>query len=98
LKWKLSLNGNVISDLRTLNFVEFVQRSSTCTALASPPPAIPIYRNGSLTGNSTFRWDTANQQFLLNADTSAITVKSCYRIRLKLNDAGTIEVTDFKFK
>jgi hypothetical protein len=98
VKWKLSLNGNEVSDLSTLNYVEIVRRSSNCSALSSPPPPIPIYQNGAPIGNSTFLWDATNHQFVLNADTAGITVKSCYRIRLKLNDVGTIKVTDFKFK
>ena len=97
IKWRLKLNGVVVTDRGSLSAAEFLQRSSTCAALASPPPPVAIYKNGSVTGNTEYRWDATNQQFLLNADTSALTVKTCYRIRLKLSD-GSVEVTDFKFK
>jgi hypothetical protein len=94
LKWQVTLNGAVVTNLASLDYVEAVQRSSTCTWIANPI-VVPIYRNGLLTGNTTFRSD--GQQFIMNWDTSAITQKTCYRIRLKLKDAGPIRVTDLKF-
>ncbi len=93
LKWKVTLNGTAITSLASLDSVEAVQRSASCTAIANPM-VVPIYPNGSSAG--TFKWDA--RQFLLNWDTSTITTKTCYRIRLKLKDSGPIRVTDLQFK
>jgi hypothetical protein len=93
LKWKVTLNGVAVTSLASLDYIEADQRSAACTAVAKPT-IVPIYPNGPSAG--TFKWD--GQQFILNWDTSALTQKTCWRIRLKLKDSGPIRVTDLQFK
>src|SRR5687768_12068518 len=96
LKWKLTLGGQVISDLATLLSIQAV-RNTDCAGLPDPGPAIPVYDvlTGA-TGKSTYRF--AEQQFIFNWDTSGITAKGCYSVQLRLADGSAPKVTIVQMK
>jgi hypothetical protein len=103
LKWQLKQGGSFVSDLRTLAVLEAVRgTASTTNSSCSPDGSSPIQlldpASGRPTGNSTYRYDVANKQFVFNWDTSAASNAACYRLRLGLADGSAAKVTIIRFK
>ncbi|MBZ5537598.1 MAG: Ig-like domain repeat protein [Acidobacteriia bacterium] len=95
LKWQLKdSNGNFISSVSTLSLLQ----ASLNTNCAGPPegPAVVLYSptNGA-TGGSTFRYDTSNNQFIFNWDTTSVVPigPGCYSVLLQLNNNSPIRAT-----
>lgn len=95
LKWQLKdSNGNFISSLSTLSLL---QASLNTNCAGSPEgPAVVLYSptNGA-TGGSTFRYDSSNNQFIFNWDTTSVVPigPGCYSVLLQLKDNSPIKAT-----
>lgn len=101
VKWRLSRDGTAISDLSSLAGLEAVPGTGTaCTGPVSGVPTLTLLdpATGRPTGNSTYRYDAATNQFIFNWDTSAATRSSCYRLRLSLDDGSPPKVTIVRFR
>jgi hypothetical protein len=98
IKWKLTLAGQVVSDLAALRSIHAV-RNSDCAGLPDQTPPIPLY--DVLTGpagNSTYRVDSGGGHFIFNWDTSQIQAKACYSLQLRLEDGSAPKVTIVQMK
>ena len=98
LKWKLTLAGQVVSDLASLRSIHAV-RNSDCAGLPDQTPSILVYDvlTGP-TGNSTYRRDAGGGQFIFNWDSSQIATKGCYSLQLRLADGSSPKVTIVQMK
>jgi hypothetical protein len=103
VKWQLKQGGVFVRDLNTLSALEAVPgtaspANSMCVPNGGPSIQLLDSATGRPTGNSTYRYDTTNNQFIFNWDTSAASKSSCYRLRLSVADASTPKVTLIQFK
>jgi hypothetical protein len=102
IKWQLRLGGTIVTALSSLRDLVAVPgntlNNATCVANGAPTLFLLDPATGRPTGNSTYRFDTNNQQFIFNWDTSVASKTNCYRIRLTLNDNTAARVTIVRFK
>ena len=95
LKWRLqNFSGSFISNLSSLQSLKAVfnpgcggSPSGTLYVLYSP--------TSGATGGSTFRYDSNNNQFIFNWDTTVVagTGPGCYTVLLQLNDGSPVKAT-----
>jgi hypothetical protein len=102
VKWQVKQGGAFLIDLRTLSTLEAVPGTaspvnSLCVPNGGPSIQLLDPATGRPTGNSTYRYDTTNNQFIFNWDTSAASRTNCYRLRLSLADASPAKVTIIQF-
>jgi hypothetical protein len=103
VKWQLKQGDVFVSDLTTLKGLEVVPGTAssahgTCVPNGKPPIQLLGRATGHSAGHGTLRYDTKNNQFIFNWDTSAVDNCSCYRLRLTLTDASPAKVTVIQFK
>ena len=102
IKWKLTLGGTLVNDLSSLKMLTAVPGTAlnnpSCTPLAGAPTLALLDPTGRPTGGSTYRFDTTNNQFIFNWDTSATNKSYCYRLTLTLKDNTAPRVTIVRFK
>lgn len=103
LKWQLKQGAAFVSDLTTLRTLEAVPGTASAansTCLPNGGAAIQLLNrvSGRPTGNTTFRYDATDKQFIFNWDTSAATGANCYRLRIELADGSGAKVTVVQFK
>jgi hypothetical protein len=98
LKFQLKdFNGISISDVNTvvIQAVFNGNPATSCSGLATGP-SYPIFSpTTGAAGNSTFRWDPNNQQFIVSWDSSsaAVSGKGCYSIQVQPKDGSPIKAT-----
>ena len=103
IKWKLTLGATLVTDLSSLKMLSAVPGTAlnnpSCTPLATAPTLYLLDpATGRPTGSSTYRFDTTNNQFVFNWDTSATNKSYCYRLTLTLKDNTAARVTIVRFK
>lgn len=91
VKYQLKLDGAFITSTTALKDLVAVPGTGTsCTPTTAVPTLDLLTDDGRPTGNSTYRYDTNNNQFIFNWDTSAANKAYCYRLRLKLSDTADV--------
>jgi hypothetical protein len=103
IKWQLTLGSTLVNDLNSLKMLSAVPGTAlnnpSCVPLAGAPTLYLLDpATGRPTGNSTYRFDTTNNQFIFNWDTSAASKSYCYRVTLTLKDNTAARVTIVRFK
>lgn len=100
VKWQLKSGGAFVTQLTS---TRLLYAASTPACAGAPPagaPVVVLYQptNGA-TGGSTFRYDTVNQQFVFNWDTSSGVARAgCWAITLFLDDGSPAKVTIVNLK
>ena len=100
LKWQLrDASGAFVSRLGSTSLLTAVQD----TACSGPAPAgaktILLYSpTAGATGGSTFRYDTTNNQFIFNWDTSKGASRGCWELVLQLDDGSAPRATIVKLQ
>jgi hypothetical protein len=64
-----------------------------CSGQASGPAVLLYSPTYGATGGSTFRYDTSNNQFIFNWDTSSVPGAGCYEVLLTLSDGSPAKAT-----
>jgi hypothetical protein len=95
VKWKLQDSaGSFLSDLSTTQLLQAVAYTGgACSGQATGQAYVLYNPTSGATGGSTFRYDTGNNQFIFNWDTSYVAGPGCYEIELQLNDGSAIKAT-----
>jgi hypothetical protein len=104
IKWQLQSGGTFLTDVNTtiLSLVAYFNPSApaSCTGPVPgtppwpPPSATTSYVLFPLTtGNSTFRYDTTSNQFIINWDTTKVASAGCYDVVLTLADGSPPRAT-----
>jgi len=96
LKWQLKdASGNFLSNLTTTQTLSATYYGAVCgTGQATGATSVLYLPTSGATGNSTFRYDTTNNQFLFNWATKQLaTGAGCYEVILQLNDASAPKAT-----
>jgi hypothetical protein len=96
LKWQLKdSSGNFLSNLTTTQKLSATYYGTICgTGQATGATSILYLPTSGATGNSTFRYDTSNNQFLFNWATKQLsTGAGCYEVVLQLNDGSAPKAT-----
>jgi len=100
LKWQLrDSSGALLTSLATTTAIEAVLNPS-CTGPAPTNGRISLYSPATgATGGSSFRYDTTNNQFRFNWDTSygGITT-GCYTVILTLSDSSPQKATSVQLQ
>ncbi len=105
IKWQVRNTGGIpIPYLTTLaNLTAIFNGKVSCSASLPSVALISLYTpvNG-VTGNSTFRYDTNNQQFVFNWDTTSVSTApfgaGCYTLVLQLADGSPAKQTLLQLK
>jgi hypothetical protein len=101
IKWQLrDASGAILTSLSTTRLMQAYLLSTTypSPACAGPPsatavPLVLYMPTAGATGNSTFRFDSKNQQFVFNWDTSSGVTTGCWEIVLQLADGSRARAT-----
>jgi hypothetical protein len=95
LKYQLrDSSGNFITSLSTTQLIQAVQYpAGLCSGQASGPAVLLYSPTYGATGGSTFRYDTSNNQFIFNWDTSSVPGAGCYEVLLTLSDGSPAKAT-----
>jgi hypothetical protein len=102
LKWQLTdWSGAYVSQLSTLQTLTAIFNSgpaATCAASTSGTPFVLYSPSSGVTGNSTFRYDTTNNQFVFNWDTTSVssTGAGCYTLVMVLNDGSAAKMASLQ--
>ena len=100
LKWQLrDSSGNFLTSPSTTLLVKAVAYTGGACSGQATGQALVLYNptNGA-TGGSTFRYDTANSQFVFNWDTSSAFGPGCYEVALTLSDGSPVRATAVKLQ
>ncbi|MBZ5540581.1 MAG: Ig-like domain repeat protein [Acidobacteriia bacterium] len=93
IKWQLrDGNGNYVSSLSSLNSMQAIFNTA-CAGVPTGQIYVLYAPTLGATGNSTFRYDTTNNQFIFNWDTSNVTPAGCYTIVVQLSDQSPLKAT-----
>jgi hypothetical protein len=93
LKWQLQDgSGNYISSLSTLRSLTAVLNVG-CPGTPGTQSTLLYAPTAGATGGSTFRYDTSNNQFIFNWDTSSVPGPGCYTVVLQLADGSAPKAT-----
>jgi hypothetical protein len=95
IKWKLQdAAGNYLSNTSTTQLLTAVAYTGgACSGQAMGQSFVLYEPTAGATGGSTFRYDTGNNQFIFNWDTSYVSGPGCYELELQLNDGSAIKAT-----
>jgi Big-like domain-containing protein/pentapeptide repeat protein len=98
IKWQLRAgNGTFITSLSSLTSMQAIF-NSTCLGAATGQSFLLYSPTTGATGNSTFRYDTTNNQFIFNWDSSSLTGVGCYTIVVQLSDQSPLKATTIKLQ
>lgn len=102
LKWQLKQGSSFVRDLNSLKDLKAVPGTVSGGKCRLPSPPTPVgtldlFENGP-TGNSTYRYDSGNEQFQFNWDSSNANKANCYAIILELNADPDKKATFIRFK
>jgi hypothetical protein len=100
LKWQLrDSNGVFLTSLATTSKIEAVLNPG-CTGPAPTSGRISLYSPATgATGGSSFKYDTTNNQFRFNWDTSYGGIAAgCYTVILTLSDGGPQKATSVQLQ
>ena len=93
IKWQLrDGNGNYVSSLSSLNSMQAIFNSA-CAGAPTGQVYVLYAPTLGATGNSTFRYDTSNNQFIFNWDTSVVSPSGCYTIVVQLSEQSPLKAT-----
>ena len=95
VKWQLKdSSGNYISSLSTARLLQAVKNVG-CPGVPGTQAIVLYSPTSGATGNSTFRYDTTNNQFIFNWDTSSTAGlgTGCYTLVLQLADGSPAKAT-----
>jgi hypothetical protein len=100
LKFQLqNYSGTFFTSLSTVAVIKAVFNGTTCSGPAAGPTLLLYLPTSGATGGSTFRFDTTNNQFIFNWDTSSVNNgKGCYSVQLTLNDGSPDKATYVKLQ
>jgi hypothetical protein len=95
IKWQLrDSSGNFLTSTSTAQLLQAVAYSGgACSGQAAGQVFVLYNPTSGATGGSTFRYDTTNNQFIFNWDTSSAGGPGCYELVLTLNDASPAKAT-----
>jgi hypothetical protein len=95
IKWQLrDALGNFITTTDSTTMLQAVAYApGVCSGQATGTPYLLYSPTIGATGGSTFRYDTNNNQFVFNWDTSYVPGPGCYELQLQLNDGSPIKAT-----
>jgi len=96
LKWQLKDSaGNFLTSLTTTQTLSATYYGAVCgTGQATGATSVLYLPTSGATGNSTFRYDQSNNQFLFNWATKQLsTGAGCYEVILQLNDGSAPKAT-----
>jgi hypothetical protein len=95
IKWQLKdASGNYVSSLGTAQLLQAVKNVG-CPGVPGAQGIVLYLPTSGATGNSTFRYDTTNNQFIFNWDTSSTAGlgTGCYTLVLQLADGSPAKAT-----
>ncbi len=100
LKWQLrDSTGNILTSISTTQLLQaFAFTGGACSGQATGPMLILYNPTNGATGGSTFRYDTTNNQFIFNWDSSSAFGPGCYELVLTLNDGSPVKATTVKLQ
>jgi hypothetical protein len=99
LKWQLrDSSGNFLTSLTTTRLVQAIAYAGACSGLATGQVLVLYNPTNGATGGSTFRYDTTNNQFIFNWDTSSAFGPGCYELVLTLNDNSPAKATTIRLQ
>jgi hypothetical protein len=100
LKYQLrDSSGNFLTSLSTTTLIQAVPyKLGACSGQATGTPLLLYSPTSGATGGSTFRYDTSNNQFIFNWDTSYASGAGCYEVELMLSDGSSIKATTVQLK
>jgi hypothetical protein len=97
IKWQLrDASGVILTSLSTTRLLSAYLLSptnATCSGQRTGAPLLLYSPTAGATGNSTFRFDSKNQQFIFNWDTSSGVTAGCWEIVLQLADGSPLRAT-----
>jgi hypothetical protein len=95
IKWQLrDASGNFITTTDSTTLLQAqAYAPGVCSGQASGAISVLYSPTTGATGGSTFRYDTGNNQFIFNWDTSYVPGPGCYELELQLNDGSPIRAT-----
>jgi len=94
VKWQLKdAGGGFISDLSAVEFNPLHYRQINCDSGA---PTDLITPDATTTGATSLRYDSTNNQYVFNWQTSSTFAGKCYELLLNLDD-GTQQIARFRF-
>jgi hypothetical protein len=100
LKWQLrDSSGSFLTSLSTTKLVQATMYTpGVCSGQATGQTLVLYNPTNGATGGSTFRYDTTNNQFIFNWDTSSAFGPGCYEVVLTLNDGSPVKATTVKLQ
>jgi hypothetical protein len=101
IKWQLKdSSGNYVTNLTSTQALKAVFYSGgQCSGQATGPAFVLYNPNQGTSGNSTFRYDQKNNQFLFNwASSQTPTGPGCYEIVLQTNDGSPAHATRIRLQ
>jgi hypothetical protein len=100
LKWQLrDSSGSFLTALSTTQLIQAVAYTGGgCSGQATGQTLLLYSPTNGATGGSTFRYDTTNNQFIFNWDTSSAFGPGCYEVLLTLADGSPVKATTVKLQ
>jgi hypothetical protein len=104
LKYQLrDSSGNFLTSTSTTQLIQAVAYTppappGTCSGQAMGQTLLLYSPTSGATGGSTFRYDTTNNQFIFNWDTSYASGAGCYEVVLTLSDGSPAKATTVQLK
>jgi hypothetical protein len=95
IKWQLrDALGNFVTTTSSTTLLQAVAYApGVCSGQATGAIYLLYSPTAGATGGSTFRYDTANNQFVFNWDTSYVAGPGCYELELQLDDGSAVKAT-----
>jgi hypothetical protein len=98
LKFRLTdYNGATIADLAAISSILAVA-NATCSGMPSGATTLLYSPTTGATGGSTFRFDSGNQQFIFNWDTTSVPGPGCYAVLVQPSDGSQAKATYIQLK